>query len=354
MDLPVPPPLQRAGRAPSRPWGRKGLALAPALAAMAYPLWLQAFHALAVRAPGEARGPAAWLPLAGAFAMPGLAAASWLRTSGRAPGCEFERRTRRLALLGVAAPPLFVAIAFVLGVLGHPVPEPAAWMGAWVAAGLWAWTGRRTADTTAPPPADTTARVAHGVVAALLLAFIGFHLANHLVGLAGPQAHAAVMRWGRQLYRLPAVEALLVVLMLLQLGLGFRLAARWSLRPLDMRRALQVASGVYLGLFALTHMNSALVSARLLHGWPTDWGWASGAPTGLLLDGWNIRLLPHYGLGVFCVLVHLACGLRGVLLAHGWRRVRVDRAWAIGVAGAALVSATIVAALCGWRLSALP
>jgi hypothetical protein len=97
--------------------------------------------------------------------------------------------------------------------------------------------------------------------------------------------------------------------------------------------------------------NSALVSARTLQGIETDWAWASGAPQGLLLDAWNIRLLPHYALGVFCVLAHLCCGLRSVLLAHGWRPLLVNRGWMAGSIAAAAVSTLAVAGLCGLRLA---
>jgi len=112
-----------------------------------------------------------------------------------------------------------------------------------------------------------------------------------------------------------------------------------------------LATGAYLAFFILTHMNSALVSARALHGIDPGWAWATAAPTGLLRDAWSIRLVPHYALGVFCVLVHLACGLHGVLLAHGATRSAVDRAWAAGVALAAVVAAAIVAGLCGLRIA---
>lgn len=316
----------------------------PALAAVAYPFWLQAAHAVG--------GPWAALPLLGALAMPLLAAALWLREAARPADSAFARRARQLALLAGAAPPLFVLISFVLGVLDRPVPEPVAWAGLWAMAGARVWVADAGARAPSRPAPDGTARIVHGLVAALLLAFIAFHLINHLAGLLGPQAHAAVMHAGRRLYRLPAVEAMLVVLLLLQLAFGAWLAWRWSAKRLDGCRALQVATGVYVGFFLLTHMNSALVSARLLHGWETDWAWASGAPVGLLRDAWSIRLLPHYALGVFCLLAHLACGLRGVLLAHGCSPGLARRVWWLGLALAAAVAAAIVAGLCGLRIGA--
>jgi hypothetical protein len=99
-------------------------------------------------------------------------------------------------------------------------------------------------------------------------------------------------------------------------------------------------------------MNSALVSARAIHKIDTGWAWASGAPTGLILDAWNIRLVPHYALGVFFILAHLASGLRSVLIAHGLRPALANRAWAVGLLVGALVSVAIIGGLCGIRIGA--
>jgi len=319
------------------------IALLPALAALAYPFWLRAAHAAA----GQATLPL----LLGAFAMPLLAAARWRHLAQRPASSVFERRARLLALLACAAPPLFVFIAFALRMLGGPLPEPVAWALVWTVAATWTWLGDPATPVRTALPAPAGARMAHGLVAAGVLAFIGFHLANHLAGLLGPHAHAALMHAGRTLYRRPAVEAALVLLLLLQVALGAWLAWRWSARGLDGYRSVQVATGVYLGFFLLAHMNSALVSARLLNGIDTDWAWASNAPVGLLKDAWSIRLLPHYALGAFCAPAHLACGLRAVLLAHGVQPAVANRAWLAGLALAAAVAALIVAALCGLRVA---
>jgi hypothetical protein len=97
-------------------------------------------------------------------------------------------------------------------------------------------------------------------------------------------------------------------------------------------------------------MNSVFVSARAVHKIETGWDYASGAPAGLIHDAWNIRLLPHYALGVFFVLGHLASGLRVVLIAHGVSVTAANRAWAAGLAAGALISAAIVCGLCGVRI----
>ena len=95
------------------------------------------------------------------------------------------------------------------------------------------------------------------------------------------------------------------------------------------------------------------IYARSFLGIPTDWNFAIGAPTGVIHDAWNIRLLPHYALGAFFVLSHLASGLRVVLIAHGVDRRAANRLWGAGVALSALVSAAIIAGMCGVRIGML-
>ena len=333
--------IRSAAVKPGAPGGRT-LAALPAVAAMAYPFWLQAAHAL--------DGPGRALALLGALAMPMASAAVWVRIAADQPSSARERLARCLALLAFAAPPWFVFLSFALRMLGQPLREAIAWVILWAAAAAWVVAADARASVRAWRRPAAAARVVHGGVAVLVLAFVAFHLFNHLVGWLGPQAHASVMQWGRRIYRMPGVEAMLVVVLLLQIGLGARLAWRWSAWGVDRYRAVQMATGVYVGFFLLAHMNSALVSARLLNGTETDWAWASAAPVGLLDDAWSIRLVPHYGIGVFCVLSHLACGLRAVLLAHGWQQALVNRAWRAALVLSGALALLIVAGLCGLRV----
>lgn len=256
---------------------------------------------------------------------------------------------RRLALAGLAAPPLFVLTGVLVGLLHSPVKDLWIWTGLWLGLGVissFAKPDRNEGEVASSP----RLRVAHGVAAVLILLFVAFHLFNHLMGLLGPDTHGRVMAFGRMVYRSRVVEPALVILLLLQAAGGGALAWRWSARPTDLVRTIQVGSGAYLAAFIVTHMNSALVSARAVHKIQTNWAWASGAPDGLLPDAWNIRLVPHYALGVFFVVAHLFCGLRQVLLAHGMRQAVADRLWGAGLAGAATLSAAIMAGLCGLRL----
>jgi hypothetical protein len=324
------------------------IALTPALTSLLYPIALRAAHSL-YKAQFAAGQHLAAILLVIVSVLPGVGL--WLGWKGGSGTLSsFEHRARRFALVALAAPPLFVLLAFLLSVADHPIPELVAWTAMWVGAFLCVWCGP---EYRAPPVIHTpkaAARMVHGVSAALLVLFIAYHLVNHSLGWLGPEAHAQFMNLGRKVYRLPILEAGLVMLLLGQICLGAWLAYWWTSAELDGFKLIQVATGVYLGFFVLTHMNSALLSARRMHGVDTDWAWASGMPAGLLGDDWNIRLVPHYLLGVFCVLAHLVCGLRGVMLAHDWRRPYVDRMWTLGLVGAVLVSLFIVIGLTGLRL----
>jgi hypothetical protein len=320
-------------------------ALAPAAGAIFYPFPLRAFHAV-VGARGATPSPlaivGATLILAVAFAMPFLALALACRTDAD-PGA------RRLAYASVAAPPLYVFLGVVQALTHNPVPDEIVWCVLWLAITIWSQTARNPFAAT--PPAVARWRIVHGTTAAFLCLYVAFHLTNHLFGLIGPDAHAAVMNIGRVVYRSRVGEPLLVAAMLFQIGTGLSLAWRWSAAPQGFHRTFQVASGAYLSMFILGHMNSVFIYARSFLGIPTDWNFAIGAPTGLIHDAWNIRLLPHYALGAFFVLSHLASGLRVVLIAHGVDRCAANRLWGVGVATSAVISAAIIAAMCGVRIS---
>ncbi|WFT93382.1 hypothetical protein QA633_34530 [Bradyrhizobium barranii] len=320
-------------------------ALAPAAAAICYPFLLRAFHVVVgtqAAMPSPLAIVAATLILAVAFGVPFLALALACR-SGADPGA------RRLAYAGVATPTLFVFLGVAQALIHDPVPDELVWAVLWLAIAIWSQTAGNPVAATRPIVGRW--RIVHGTTAAVLFLYVAFHLANHLFGLIGPDAHAAVMKVGRVVYRSDVGEPLLVAAMLFQIGTGLFLAWRWSAAPQGFHRTFQVGSGAYLSLYILGHMNSVFIYARSFLGIPTDWNFAIGAPTGLIHDAWNIRLLPHYALGVFFVLSHLTSGLRVVLLAHGVNRRAATRLWGAGVAVSAAISAAIIAGMCGVRIS---
>lgn len=331
----------------SRARGLKLVRFLPVVAAGVYPFLLQIFHLL-VGSPGsQVTAP----QLVGAVALLG----SMVLVPAIGIACaaipEQEVSTRRLAYASVAAPTLYVFLGVIQSLAGSPLPDELVWCLIWLGAAVLAEVTRRTDRSAIRSPDLKGWRVAHGVTGALILIYVLFHISNHLFGLIGAEAHAAFMDVGRKVYRAPLVEPVLVVALFFQASSGFYLAWRWSVVPPDFQRLIQVASGFYLSVFILGHMNSVFIYARAFLGIQTDWAFATGAPTGLIHDPWNIRLVPHYGLGVFFVLVHLVSGLRVVLIAHDVSQTAVDRLWAVFATVSAVVAIGIIAGMCGVRIS---
>jgi hypothetical protein len=323
------------------------LTLIPAAAAICYPFLLDAFHAII------GTQAASLPPLAIASAAVILGVAFFVPFLGIAMACRptSDPGSRRLAYASVVAPTLYVFLGVVQAMIKSPVPDEVVWCAIWLAIAIWSQSARD--PVAGAMPAVGRWRVAHGVTAAVLSLYVVFHLTNHLFGLIGPDAHAAVMKIGRVVYRSAVGEPLLVTAMLFQIGTGLFLAWRWSAAAQDFQRTYQISSGAYLSVFILGHMNSVFVYARSFLGIPTDWNFAIGAPTGLIHDAWNIRLLPHYALGAFFVLSHLASGLRVVLIAHSVDPRNADRLWGVCIAMSAIVAAAIITGMSGVRIGAL-
>lgn len=326
---------------------RQWIALVPPLTAAVYPLLLMLFHAM-IGAPDTQRSGSdiaiAGIALLLAFSAPvaGIAVAQLPCIATRA---------RRVALLSVAAPSLYVFLGVVQALVSSPIPDPWVWCVIWTLAAASTFTKPEPGEAVAGTrPTVTRWRVAHGISATIVLAYVLFHLGNHLAGWLGQDVHAAVMEVGRKVYRAGLLEPLLVLAFLFQAVSGLYLAFRWSHARQDAFRTFQIASGVFLSVFILGHMNSVFVYARTYLGIPTDWAFATGAPTGLIHDPWNIRLVPHYALGVFFVLGHLFAGLRVVLDAHGYRPNGARRVMQGGLVLSAAVAAAIIAAMCGARI----
>src|SRR5215467_12922487 len=155
------------------------LALVPAAAAICYPFLLNAFHAI-----GGTQ----------AVSPPPLAIAS------------------------VTSPTLYVFLGVVQVMIKSPLPDEVVWCAIWLAIAIWSQSARE--PVAAAVPAVGGWRVVHGVTAAALSLYVVFHLSNHLFGLIGPDAHAAVMKIGRVVYRSTVGEPLLVAAMLFQIGTG--------------------------------------------------------------------------------------------------------------------------------------
>ena len=332
--------------------------LAPPLAALLYPFALKGFNASVARIAEAAAGAfaLAWLSaavcLALAFATPLIAMIAAMSLSEIELPTVAQLRAKRAALLAVAAPTLFTFLGVVLYMLHDPVPDTWLWVACWVIAiALLLRSDDDASAKVAPRLVPAGLRVAHGVSAlALVLAFLVLHLTNHLMFTASAGTYDAVMKVFRHVYRTGTMQPLLVALFLFQVGTGLFFAWRLTEAPSDRFRTFQIASGVYLAFYVLGHMDSVFVFARTYLGVDTGWNFATGAPAGLIKDAWNIRLVPHYWLGVFFVLAHLAAGGRVIMMAHGTGKAHADRFLVGGIAIAAVVATVIVLGMCGMRI----
>jgi hypothetical protein len=332
--------------------------LVPPLAAMLYPFVLKGFHASVTRIAQDAASSfdlsclsaPVWLALA--FAMPLIATLAAMSLSEISQPTAAQLRAKRVALLAVAAPTLFTFIGVVLYMLHDPVPDTWLWVAGWaIVLALMLRPDNGAPGKVAVCLVPTPLRVAHGVAAlALVVVFLALHIANHLVFPAGAETYDAVMKIFRHVYRTEILQPLVVALFLFQIGTGLFFVWRRTAAPSDRFRTFQIASGVYLAFYVLGHMDSVFIFARTYLGIDTGWGFATGAPTGLIKDPWNIRLVPHYWLGVFFVLAHLAAGARAVIMAHGISKTFADRFMVSAAVAAGIVATVIVLGMCGMRV----
>ena len=276
--------------------------LASPLAALLYPFALEGFNTSVTRIAAGAYT-LSWLSaaacLALAFAMPLIAMLAAMSFSEIGDPTVAQLRAKRTALVAVAAPTLFTFVGVVLTMLHDPVPDNWLWVACWaIALALLLRSDNGVPAVVAPRPVPAPLRVAHGVSAlALVMIFLTLHIANHLMFPAGEGTYDAVMKVFRHVYRNDILQPLVVALFLFQVGTGLFFVWRLTAAPSDRFRTFQIASGVYLAFYVLGHMDSVFIFARTYLGIDTGWGFATGAPTGIVKDPWNIRLLPHYWLG---------------------------------------------------------
>jgi hypothetical protein len=254
-------------------------------------------------------------------------------------------RTRRLAHLSFAAPPLFTVIGVVFFFLGIPNGDYVVWAVAWL--GALAYAASAPPEKTAPAPPATWIRAAHGATGAtILVIFLVWHLANHALAMFSPDANKTTMLLLRTWYRSGLVQPVLLALFIWQLATGARLLWAKIAQAGDVYSSIQTATAGYLLVYIPSHLIAVFILGRWFLGVDTTFEWASGAPSGLLLDAWNVRLIPHYSLAVLFVFGHLAMGLRAVLVGHGVRVALADRAsWTICSIGLALSLVIAVAQL---------
>ncbi|WP_162600716.1 hypothetical protein [Paraburkholderia sp. C35] len=342
--------MQSPASEPLSPKALVCLHMVPALMAVGYPWYLAMFYQFRQ----SERIAEALLSLGLVFAVPCSAFVS-LYALGRTPAMTSEGVVlRRVAYLSFVSPSLFVIVGVFLYLMKIDGKDDQVWVGLWLAilcAASLVLLGRR--GSVSPAPSSThmrTVRAMHGIAAlVILLVFLVAHLINHTVGVLGADAHRQVMLVLRTVYRSPMIEPVLLTLLCFQVVSGLVLAESKIRSEQGILDILQTASGAYLAVFIASHINAVFVLARYF-GTETDYTWATALPKGLLADPWNVRLIPHYMLGVWLVLAHIACGLRVVLVAHHVERRRASAVcWALIVAST-LWAAVIVAGIVGVRV----
>jgi len=337
-------------RVPLRLW------LLPIAGTLVYPLLLNSYSAAAhAAAAGAAPLPRLALFIAAlsfmlaALAVSCLALGSLMRLDSR--DSARLRFLLRLLLVAAATPPVYVLALQLTFALRISEYLNVLWCVAWALAGAATWWHLRVAQGRENSRADAildgwipALRVTHGVAAlTLLIVFLAAHLANHLAALWTVEAHQALMKLLRLWYRAAWVEPIVLSLCFVMIVTGLVLVEFHTRTPGDRYRRVQTAAGVYLLAFMFAH-TYAVLSGRSAH-LETDWLFASGGPTGLLL-GSSYFLIPYYPFAVIAVSAHVALGLRIVLLQHRTHPAAATRVTyaisALGAAAAVLIATALL------------
>jgi hypothetical protein len=324
----------------------RGWAVTAGLGALAYPGAVSLLYVTGTRA-----GPRALLvlPLALALGVPVIAFAALRRIDAQ------SRVARGVALFAFASPALYTLLYVVTAGVGTAADDRLGWCAAWagftLAAALWSPSPPR--DAPAPRVSARLPR-AHGVGAVLVVAlFLAAHLANQLVALRGAAAHTAVLHALRSVYRAAWAEPMLLAILAFLAVSGAALLrapeARGGRAGDGKWRTLQLSTGAALLPFLTAHVGVVLGARAQLHA-DTDWTFATGGAAGLFGSLASARLVPYYGFAVFVTLAHVTCGLRGVLIRHGYGRFAVDRVGRALLVAAGVAAAAAMAATCGVRL----
>ncbi len=243
-----------------------------------------------------------------------------------------------------ATPSLFSLTATLSRLAGvrQPLGLVTVWICMWLAVGLALYLRNGLSVQGRQERSPARLRVVHGVVAlALLVGFLLPHLTNHFLAAWSVELHGAVLKALRLWYRSAWVEPVLLALLLVMIATGFPMVLHYARQRMDAFRVVQAATGAYVMVFISSHVVAVLNGRRL--GLETDWSFAAGPAS--LLDGTPLlsRLIPHYIFGVVCVTVHVASGLRIVLLNHGVTAALANRAL-YGLASVGVVVAGVIAA----------
>ncbi|HEX5280578.1 MAG TPA: hypothetical protein VFW28_10920 [Micropepsaceae bacterium] len=331
----------------ARIWWR----IAPALAAGLYPSFSQALSQILIAAHASASpdGWALWGGVAGSLVLAFAVMAISFRTVQKSNGADSaDFRARCVAHTAFATPSLLVAFGNLAGVLHLPAIVSIGWPVFWAVLALLALTpgGMPLRVTRIGASGYRRLGIAHGISASAILAlFVAPHLTNHTAGIFSGMAHLEFMKTARLEYRNGIVQPLLLLLILFQVASGVTLLQRRLRTAGDFFGNLQTLTGVYVGMFLLSHL-IAVFGARYA-GTNTDWNWLTNHDHSMLASLANLRLIGHYWFGPVAILTHAGCGLRMVLREHAWSPHKADIAPRAAMALGGALSTVILLGLLG-------
>lgn len=251
---------------------------------------------------------------------------------------------RGLLYLMFSVPPLHILsgeVAWLTSVRGHFVT--AIWVTGWIAAAFVLYFRKEHALSRRQGNAVAWLRVIHGSAAlCLLCGFLFAHLINHDMALWSVELHAQVMERLRLWYRSEWVEPALLALLGVMIFTGVPLVTSHSRQRADSFRILQMATGIYLGLFVCAHVFAVLAARK--GGIETDWYFGVG-PHGLAVGRGS--LIAYYIYSSFFLILHAGFGLRIVLLKHGTKVLIANRALYATVASALVITTLLTIAAFG-------
>ena len=142
----------------------------------------------------------------------------------------------------------------------------------------------------------------HRITGMIIATFVVMHLANHVMALAGPAAHIALMETLRKIYRHPVLEGILLLAVATQITTGVVQVRRTKARQLGTWQNIQRWSGLYLVFFFAIHL-SAVFAGRNILGLDTNLYFGVA---GMNTFPFNLFFVPYYALAVTSFFLHIA------------------------------------------------
>jgi len=142
----------------------------------------------------------------------------------------------------------------------------------------------------------------HRITGGIIAAFVVMHLFNHLMALAGPETHIALMHELRKIYRHPVLESTLILAVTAQIITGVVQYRRTKAQQKGSWYRLQRWSGLYLALFFTIHL-SAVFAGRIILDLDTNLYFGVA---GMNTFPFNLFFVPYYALAVISFFLHIA------------------------------------------------